>query len=369
LAPYSVALGINFVISSWTTVHTALLMRNFRFRAIAVIEVVAAALGTVVAAMWGVATHSGWAILAGTIASSFFTAIGTAAAARWRPRWQFQKAAARELLNFSLGVTGFQFVNFFMRNVDNLVVGRFLGPTALGYYSRGYQVLLYPLRQIAGVVGRVMFPALSAIQHDRERTKAAYLRSTGAIALIAFPTMAGLIVVAHDFVLVLLGPRWVAAVPAIRLFAVVGLLESLSTTVGWIYLAQGKTTLQFIVGVAAGVPIVIGIGLGVAGGSATTVALGYAAATAIWWYPAVAIPGRLIDLSVTELARAVSGVVACTAAMALSAVATLACLGSAAPVVRLFACALVGAGVYAGLVHTRRLRPYVEMRAALTRQG
>ena len=104
-------------------------------------------------------------------------------------------------------------LNYWVRNADNLLIGKVIGSDALGLYSRAYMTMLLPTRQVTRVLSRVMFPAMSRIKNDPERTKRLYLRMIQTIALVAFPAMLGLLAVAPEFVATAYGPKWEGVVP------------------------------------------------------------------------------------------------------------------------------------------------------------
>jgi PST family polysaccharide transporter len=93
------------------------------------------------------------------------------------------------LLGFGANYTGFIFVNYFALNMDNLLVGRLLGSAPLGFYNLAYNLLVFPSSNISSVVGRVMFPALSIIQHYKQLVRDAYTTANRYIAAISFPLM------------------------------------------------------------------------------------------------------------------------------------------------------------------------------------
>src|SRR5690606_5311141 len=232
------------------------------------------------------------------------------------PGLQFSVSAVRELLGYSSSLVGFGFVNYWARNADNLLIGKYLGSAALGVYSRAYSLMLLPISEVISVLGSVMFPALSSIQQDRARVKRIYLRAMPMIALIAFPMMLGLVAVAEPFVLTLFGERWIGVAPLLRTLCFVGVIQSMCSPTGWIYTSQGRTDRMFWWGIGGSGTLIVGIVVGVLQGTVQAVALCYFLANVVICYPCIAIAGRLIDLRFAEVARSVSGPLLCAMAMA-----------------------------------------------------
>jgi Membrane protein involved in the export of O-antigen and teichoic acid len=147
-----------------------------------------------------------------------------------------------------------------------------------------------------------MFPAFSAIQKDVERVKDVYLKSISVISLVTFPLTLGLLVVSQSFVLALFGDKWAEMIPILQVFCLLGLIQSIGTTVGWIYQSQGRTDIMFRWGLVSGSIFIISFVVGLRWG-ALGVAVAYTVANFLLWYPSLLIPGRLKDLHVVTMLR------------------------------------------------------------------
>jgi O-antigen/teichoic acid export membrane protein len=315
LEPVCRALAFTFAIGGIGIVPTAMLQRKLRFRALAYVEILSAVAAGLVACWMALTGYGVWSLVVQSLlgrAGSVLIAFGMAG---WYPRLRYSPAAVRDLLGFSLNLLGFNTVNYWARNADNLVIGKLIGSVGLGIYSRAYSLMLLPITQVISVIARVMFPLLASIQEDRARVKQIYLRATRLITLATFPIMAGLFAVADLFVVVLLGVQWTAVGPILRILCVVGMLQTLMNPTGWLYQSQGRTDWLFRWGLGAGAVQILGIAVGAWFGTASSVAWGYLAANALLLFPCVAIPGRLIDLRVHEVLRSISGTAACAFAM------------------------------------------------------
>ena len=291
----------NFVIGAPGIVQSALLKRDLKFKRLAVVEGAATAVSGAVGISAAVAGAGVWSLVLLTLSSTAVRSLVLWFSTAWRPRWLIDRAAVRDLWKFSGNLLGFMSINYWAANADNLLIGRFIGVGELGIYARAYNTMLLPLNQISGVTSSVMFPALSGIQDDRERVKGAYLRAVRLVALVAFPALVGLIVVARPFILTAYGPHWLSAVPLLRALCVAGLVQSSLMTSNWLYQSQGRTDWMFRWGMVLSVSTVVAFVVGVHWG-ALGVTIAYAAVTVASAYPGIAIPGRLIDMTFTDVA-------------------------------------------------------------------
>jgi PST family polysaccharide transporter len=365
LLAMTVALAITFPLSGASSVHRALLIRAMRFRELTLVEIAATAVAGPLALAAALFGAGAWSLVLQSIVVASATAAGSIAVSGWRPRLRFRRSAARDLLGFGGNLVAFRIVNYWIRRADNLLIGKWIGPEGLGIYGRAYNLMTYPVARITGTLGEVMFPALSRIQGDLAKVRDVYLRSLGAITTFTFPLMAGLFVVADEFTEAVLGPAWIAIVPVVRVLSLVGLVQSATTSVGWIFQSQGRPDLQFrlslVGGLGAVASYVIGLRFGVLG-----VATGYA----LWsllWEPVVAHSmGRLIGVSLADIGRAVAGPLFCAAGMAIAVAGLEEIFPGVWPAgARLLVEIAAGASIYVLLLHFFDLRPYRELRAII----
>jgi O-antigen/teichoic acid export membrane protein len=253
----------------------------------------------------------------------------------------------RSLGGFTRNVFVQRLLYYLHRNSDNLLVGRFLGAAPLGAYSIAYNVMLVPFSRIAGPIQEVLYPAFSRMQDEPARIGAVWVRVTRLVAAISVPALLGLVVVAPDFVHVVLGDRWSAAAPVLRILAWVGLLQSLQTLNSHILQAVDRTgglmRFSIVFFTAHLIAFAVGLHWGILG-----VAAGYAVSSTIveplysWW------TARELGVSPWLIPRGIAGVFQAGIAMAAVVAAARLSLFHAGlgPGARLLLCVLVGAVVF-----------------------
>jgi O-antigen/teichoic acid export membrane protein/glycosyltransferase involved in cell wall biosynthesis len=369
LRALTLAVSLNFFLGSLAIVQRGIIMRAMDFRKLFVIETAAilfSGAAALAAALGGLGV---WSLVAQSLV---YTATMTAVSwllSPWRPAWKVDKGALRELFGYSANLLGFNVLNFSNRNLDNLLVGRFIGAYPLGVYTRAYTLMLLPISQVTSILTRVMFPAMSAIQGDAAQVKRVYLRATRAIALVTFPLMIGLLVTAGPLIPFVYGEKWRGVIPLVKIFCFIGMIDSITTTTGWIFNSQGRTDLQLRWGIADFVvttaSFFIGLPWGIEGIAAAYVVCGY-----VMLYPCWLIAGRLIGLRFGEMVRNLSRTFFCAAAMGLAVAA----LGRVLPpgwpgLPRLAALILGGAALYVSLIHFFEVEAYKEVRALLAEKS
>lgn len=241
LVPIVIALSASVLLSGFATQHLAILNRGLRFGALAAIEIAAAAIAFAAALGIALVYPSPWALVASPIVTTVVTMLGSWFVTRWVPSRPGPIAEIAPMLRFGSGVTGFNLANFLARNADDIIIGRAAGPVVLGNYDRAYKLLLMPLEQVSRPIGRVMLPILSQLSDQPARYSAAYLRTVRQIMLVALPGVVLLLMEAERVIPLLLGPGWDDAVIIFQWLAIAGLHQPLTTTMGWLFLSQGRS--------------------------------------------------------------------------------------------------------------------------------
>src|SRR5712671_5623369 len=304
------ALSLSFLLSGLSNLQKSLLERNLEFDKLALIEIGTTLFG-ITAALLG---HGAWSLVYQMLAGNVLATLLLWSAGRWRPSWQFDWPEIRSVMGFSLNLTGANIFNYFARNADKLLIGRFLGSQDLGYYDLAYRLMQFPLQGISAVIGRVMFPLYSRMQDDAGQFGRTYLKVASAIALISFPLMLGLTALARPFVVTVFGAGWMPVIPLLLILAPLGAVQSIATTVGHIYMAKGRTDWAPWWTIGAGLLIVLSFVLGLPWGI-LGVTSSYAVMFLLLTYPAFAVPFRLIGLRVRDLGGVLWRSAICSLAM------------------------------------------------------
>jgi PST family polysaccharide transporter len=369
LVALTLVMSLNFAVAGIGLVPRALMQRSMSFHRLAMIEIAATAVAGTAAVVAAVAGAGVWSLVVLTLATSVLTTVSLCLCSSWRPRLIVDRAAMRELWGFSAGVLGFQTVNYWSRNFDNLLIGKVLGAAPLGIYGRAYSVMLMPISQVNLVTTRVMFPALSRLQNEPARVRRAYLRAVGLIALVTFPVVVGLFVEARSFVLALYGAKWSEMVLILQILCIAGLFQSIGTTTGWIYQSQGRTDWLFRWGLVTGLLTIASFGIGIIWGM-VGIAVAYATRTLVLVYFNYTIPGKLIGLTFWDVARQVRGVLAASLTMGLIVWLVQRQLPEGwSPAASLLVGTAVGVASYAALVRVMAPPPYGDLIDLLRRRG
>jgi O-antigen/teichoic acid export membrane protein len=189
------------------------------------------------------------------------------------------------------------------------------------------------------------------MQEDSEWILRSWVRMTRAVGAISIPALLGLMVVAPDFVPVILGDKWHAAIRLLQVLAWVGLLQSLGTVNGDILQARDRTRLLLWISILTFAGHIAGFAIGLHWG-VVGVASGYAISTTIASAVNQWAVAHVLEVSVRRMLSGLAGVAAAAVVMAVMVLVVrlgLRAVGVGATL-RLFTTIAVGLGVYVPLV-------------------
>jgi PST family polysaccharide transporter len=317
LAPLASVLALQFLFGGISVVHRKLFQKRIDFKALSGVGIGSTFVAGVTAIWMALMGYGVWSLVARYLINSLAAAAILWGMSSWRPRFLFSWDALQDLWQFSLNLLGTKSMNFWVRRLDDLLIGRYLGSDPLGLYTKAYKIMLVPLRNVSRVIGRVMFPALSSIQDDIPRVRRTYLRMTETIALVTFPLMLGLFATADPFVVGVFGSQWSGMILPLQVFCFVALWQSIATLNGNLYLSQGRTDLQFRVSLFTKPFMIAGIVIGLYWGLMGVV-VGYSAASFMVWIFEYRYAGGLVNLTFRDLLWHIAGVLTCATAMSVA---------------------------------------------------
>lgn len=235
--------------NSLNVVPNALMRKDKRFRTIALRTLFFQVLSGSIA-IWG-AFH-GWGIYA-LLVSPILTAIGVFCVNYWNYPLHFVIRMSKEALtmvsSFSVFQFAFAFFNYFSRNLDKLIVGKYFSLTQLGYYDKSYHLMLLPVQNVTFVIEPVLHPILSSLQDNKHELAEKNAKLVQIISYISFPIGLILYFCGGELIKIFYGNQWDAAIPTFKILALSLPLQMIMSTSGAIYQAAGKTNHMFYNGI------------------------------------------------------------------------------------------------------------------------
>jgi PST family polysaccharide transporter len=308
----SMAMSITYLLEGVAGIAGTILSRELRFKELSVLNMTLFPI-SYIPAFW-LATHGGgaWSIVAQGLAFNILMAPVAWLTARsklpyvWKMMWRFRADLCRKFLKFGATVGLGILAALLLTQLDNFLVGTFVGVTMLGLYDRAYRTAEWPGALFQRLISHSAFYMYSKLQDDRKSLERMVTMVIWSILFLTVPVGIAIFVVAPDLLLLLYGQQWVPAATFLRILIVYAVLKPLWENAGTFFIAMGKpktttsvNVIQTLVLLGAGVPLTMEFG---ALGTCAAVGLAFATGMTIFYKKfGQEIPIRLAKMLVPSL--------------------------------------------------------------------
>jgi PST family polysaccharide transporter len=292
--------SLNILFTAMTIVPRGVLLRNMNFRVLffemLIISPISGFVGIYMAwkgfGVWSLVARQMILMIGGNILVWVFVG--------WFPLLSFDFRHVKQIFSYSSYLSLTKFSNYFTKQGDMFLIGKFLGAIPLGIYSKGYGLLRKPLKMVNGTILPVMFSAISKFQQDIKKLQNTYLKTSQALAIIYFPLWVGSILLAKPVILVLLGEKWEGVIPLMPIF-MTNLMFISQSSIGSHYLnALGETRKLFRIALGNAIVIILSFVIGLRWGI-TGVAIGYCLAVIFGYCIFTFFVSKRIELPIKEI--------------------------------------------------------------------
>jgi teichuronic acid exporter len=232
-------MSLNMIVGSIRAISGSVLVRQLRFRGLSFAEVTASLTAGLIAVVMAYLGFGVWSLIANLFVLNILQGVAYARYVPPRFTLKLHRDFLRRVLRYCAPLTGSGFLTKFYDNADYLVVGRVLGPVALGFYSLAFRLSMLVNERISSVLNRAAFPTFAIFKHDVPKTIEHWFALTRRVTLITFPLLVWLAVNANDFVRLLLGERWAPAAVPLQFLCVMTAAKILTNIVNQLMSAIG----------------------------------------------------------------------------------------------------------------------------------
>jgi PST family polysaccharide transporter len=232
--------ALGFLIGGLTVQHEALLKRQMRFTSLSAVALIAMIVGYGAGITFAWYGFGYWSLVFSQLALLTTDAILVWVLCGWRPGLPTRDTGVRSMLSFGGNITAYGTINYFSKNADNLLIGKFFGPQQLGLYNKASQLVGLPTDQVNEPILSVTVPALSRLADDPERYRKAYLRIMEKVLMLVMPAVSLLLVSSDWLISIVLGSQWKDAGLILVFMSVAGLFQPVVNTAGSVLVTQGR---------------------------------------------------------------------------------------------------------------------------------
>ena len=306
LTGVTAVLSVVFIMRGITIQHNALLQRHLKFTALAIKEIIALLCSMIVAIVMAYFGFRYWALVGGSIARTIVLIILAFFFCPWIPGKMQKGTGVREMLKFGGHLTGSNLVGFFSRNLDKILIGKFIGAEPLGLYSKSFQFLMRPMSQIRGPLTNISLPVLSSLINEPLRYQSYFRQLLDISISLTLPISVYAFLEGEFLIRILLGNQWMGAVPVFKILSVAAVFIAMSGFPGTVMLSFGFSKrymyLTLISAIITSVSFIIGVYFGING-----VATAYATASFLIMIPLVVFGFKGTYIKPILVLKAISG--------------------------------------------------------------
>ena len=296
------ALSFVFLFRSVSIVKRGLLERQMNFKTVAIIDIVANTLGSVLALIVALIYRNYWSLVTLSLARTGLTAIGLWFFSPWHPRFVFNYQASKPSIQFSSNLILYNFLYFFTRKSDVFLIGRFLGPEQLGYYLIAHQFVIRPTERLMTAVGSTLYPVMSSLQNDLSKIRETYTRTIHLVFLLLSPFLVTAAIIAPT-ALPILGEKWEPATDIFIVWCFGAVIFILISQINLFFLSLGKPELYWKYQAIALIATVISIFIGIQYGGALGAAIAINITQLILSILLISMGFSQVELKVTDFFR------------------------------------------------------------------
>ncbi|QIA06718.1 lipopolysaccharide biosynthesis protein [Draconibacterium halophilum] len=263
LKQISKILALSVLFFSIQIVPKALAQKNLKFKELGVVTVGVQLFSGILAIILAFYGFSYYALVFQSVSVGFFTLISFYWLNPVKVKWKIRKASLKKILGFSTYQFMFNFVNYFSRNADNLLIGKFFSPVLLGFYDKSYRLMMMPVANLTNVITPVLLPVLANHQDNKQLVYNTYLKVIKLLALIGFPLSVFLYYSAGEIITIIYGEQWLASIPVFKILALTVGIQMVLSSSGSVLQAVNRADLLFVSGLISSVVMLMGISYGI----------------------------------------------------------------------------------------------------------
>lgn len=256
-------LSISLFFNAINMVPNGIMNRNKKFLNIAIRNVVIYSVSAIIAILLALYGWRYYALVLQSVLTALLTFLWNYVYTLPRFKIQFKISSITKIANYSGFQFAFNIVNYFSRNLDNLLTGKFFGKAELGYYNKAYTLMLYPVNNLSGVVSPVLHPILSDYQEKKDIIYEKYIKVVKLLLLLGIFITPICYLGAYEIIGILYGTQWSVSVSCFKILSIAIITQIINSSAGAIFQALNNTKLLFINGLINSFITIIAILIGI----------------------------------------------------------------------------------------------------------
>lgn len=240
LTPITRLFALTYLFGGFRNVGMVTFSREMDYRTLSLVTQATRLLQMIATVTLVVILRDVWGLVLGYVIGEAISVVLSYLVHPYRPAFSFDPKSARSIFAFGRHIMLCSIIIYIIGSGDDALVGKVLGLEALGFYALAYGLATLPSDHVTGVLGQLTFTTFSRLQGEQEKLRASYLAALRFVSLLTIPASMGVALLAGQIVQVVYGPKWMPMVPALQMLCVFGMLRSIVSIPGNLFLGTGR---------------------------------------------------------------------------------------------------------------------------------
>lgn len=289
LGPIIRVYSIVLIIDSFVHVQAVLFDKKLDFKTTFKVRLPSVIVGGLAGIGFALAGMGVWSLVYSALLQNLLYTLQYWFYSEWRPTFTFDRDKFNTHFAFGIRLTLSALLNVIFNNVYSIVIGKRFSETTLGYYNRAESLKNLPINNISTALNKVTYPLFAKFSNDDQQLRHAYRRVLKLVIFIVAPTISLMVIAAEPIIRLLLGAKWLPAVPYFQLMALGALFQPIHNYNLNVLQVKGRSDLYLKLEIIKKICIVV----------AVVVGLRYGVYGLIWGQVAVSVASLFINTHYT----------------------------------------------------------------------
>lgn len=256
-------LSIGIFFNVLNIVPNSLLLKNKKFKTLGIRNIIITIICGIITIILALNNFKYYSLVINSVLVGFLTFIFNILYSKIRIYFSFSFESIKKIREFSSYQFGFNFINYFARNLDNLLIGKFMGQVSLGYYDKAYKLMLYPVQNLTHAITPILHPILSEYADNKEIIYKQYIKIINILAYIGIFISVFCFFSSQEIITIMFGKGWELSIPTFKILSIGIIFQMILSSSGVIFQSTNSTRYMFRCGIISTVIMVISILVGI----------------------------------------------------------------------------------------------------------
>ncbi|MCM2283294.1 MAG: lipopolysaccharide biosynthesis protein [Desulfobacula sp.] len=269
IVPLIRVLSISTIFLAIQEIPFVLMAKKFEFKRRGFAELSSGIVGIASCLIMAIMGLGVWSLILSQVFKDLSSCVLIFILSKWELKFYFRLGDIKKMIRYGVTATGQSLLEYFNQSSDSIIIGRFLGQNALGYYQVALSLAKMPITRVIAITNKVTFPVFAKLQNDNEQFRNYFYKVFQLISLFAFPVFLGIFLISEDIIVLILSDKWLPSLFVLRIFCVWAIFRSYTGFLLVILKVKGNVNAAFRYSLYSSILLpasfLIGVNFGISG--------------------------------------------------------------------------------------------------------